>query len=136
MITTSSVLTLSLAKVFGAYMIAGGLSHFMQRNLWADLLENFRAQPGVTFLAGIVTFTIGSTIVMAHNIWTDPLAGFISLVGWVALIEGLIIIAWPKPLIAFSKSLMKPAFINAFAVLTILGGVVLVAMGFLGQAGL
>lgn len=136
MITTSTILTLSLAKVIGAYMIAGGLSLFTGKDRWRRVLDEFRERPGATYLAGVAAYTIGAAVVMAHNVWTDPLAGFVSLVGWVSLIEGLIIIVWPALLLDFSDSLMKPAFLRIFAIFTIVVGALVMIAGFTGRVAL
>lgn len=132
MITTSSVLTLSLAKAFGVYMIAGGLSGLIARPRWTTVLEEFRADAGVTYIGGIFVFVLGTTIILVHNIWSDPLAGFISLFGWVAAIEGLVLIAFPDPLLKWSASIAKPRLIRIFAIGVIVLGVVLLIAGFTG----
>ena len=51
MITTSTVLTLSLAKAFGVYMIAGGLSGLLARDRWEAILVNFREKAGLTYIS-------------------------------------------------------------------------------------
>ena len=135
MITTSTVLTLSLAKAMGVYMIAGGLSGvLLGRDRWNKILDEFYGNAAITYIAGFFAFVLGVAIIMAHNIWTDPLAGFISLVGWVSAIEGAIIIAYPDPLMNFSKSLAKPGFIRVFAILIIIAGVLLLFAGLTGTA--
>ncbi len=136
MITTSTVLTLTLAKFFGAYMVAGGLSLFTGQARWAAVLDEFRDRPGFTYMAGILVYALGAAIIMAHNIWADPLAGFISLFGWVAMIEGLIIIAAPALLLNLAQSMMKPLFMKIFAVAVIILGALLQAAGFTGTAGI
>ncbi len=135
MITTSTVLTLSLAKAAGIYFIVAGLTGFIARERWGAVLDNFRAKAGLTYLAGVFVFVLGTTIILVHNIWTDPLAGFISLVGWVAAIEGLVLIAIPGPLLNFSQSLMRPAFITGFAGFAVVLGAVLLFAGLTGTAG-
>ncbi len=136
MITTSTVLTLSLAKAFGAYMIAGGLSLFTGQDRWARVLDEFRDRPALTYIAGIVAYALGAAIIMAHNIWVDPLAGFISLFGWVAMLDGLIIIAAPALLLNLAQSMMKPALMKIFAIAVIILGALLLVAGFTGTAGI
>ncbi len=136
MITTTSVLTLSLAKAMGAYMIAGGLSGFIGGDRWTRIMEAFRDDAAITFISGVFVFVMGAAIIMAHNIWTDPLAIFVSLIGWVAAAEGLILIAYPDPLLKMGFSLMRPGIVKGFAAFTIILGVILLALGLTGRAGL
>jgi hypothetical protein len=136
MITTSTVLTLSLAKAFGVYMIAGGLSGLLARDRWEAILVNFREKAGLTYISGVFVFTLGAAIIMVHNIWTDPLAIFISLFGWVAAAEGLVLIAYPEPLLKWAASFVRPGAVRAFAIFTIVFGLVLLFLGLTGRAGL
>ena len=135
MITTTTVLTLSLAKAMGAYMIAGGLSGVIGGSRWARILEAFEKDAAITFMSGVFVFVMGVAIILAHNIWTDPLAIFISLIGWVAAAEGLILIAYPDPLLKFAMSMVRPAAVKVFAIGTIVLGAVLLVLGFTGTAG-
>lgn len=135
MITTSTVLTLSLAKAFGVYMIAAGLSGLLSRERWAGIIDEFNARPGLTYMSGVFVFVMGAAIIMAHNIWTDPLAIFISLIGWAAAAEGLILIAFPGPLLKWAISFVRPGAVKAFAIFTIVLGLVLLVLGFTGRAG-
>ena len=136
MITTSTVLTLSLAKAFGAYMVAGGLSLFIGQTRWAGVLDEFRQRPGLTYLAGIVVYALGVVIIMVHNNWGDALAGFISLFGWGAMIEGLIIIAAPSLLLDIAQPMMKPVLMKIFAVAVIILGILLLIAGFTGTVAI
>ena len=69
------------------------------------------------FLTGLVVFVIGGTLVAVHNIWTDWLTGFVSLVGWVAWIEGLLFLAFGPALTAwFAKIQLSTTVIMVLAV--------------------
>ena len=136
MITTSTVLTLSLAKAMGVYMIAGGLSGLLARDRWAAILDSFRENAGLTYMSGLFVFALGAVVILAHNTWTDPLAIVVSLFGWVAAIEGVVIIAYPDPLLKWSASMLRPAMVTGFAIFTIVAGAILLLLGLTGTAGL
>ena len=135
MITTSSELTLSLATAFGLYMIAGGLSGILARERWVAIIDDLDAHAALTFFGGILAFVTGVAIVLAHNIWTDSLAGFISLVGWVAAVEGLLGIAFPKALLSLASAMARPRLMTAFAYGTTALGALLTLIGLTGTVG-
>jgi hypothetical protein len=137
MITTSTVLTLSLAKAFGVYLIAGGLSGVLLGTArWQKILDEFQNNAAITFIAGVFVFCLGTAIVLAHNIWTDPLAIIISLLGWIAAIEGVILVAYPDPLLNLSAALMKPSFVKPWAVGVVFLGIAFLVLGLTGRAGI
>ncbi len=57
------------------------------------------------YLGGLIAFAIGAAIVSLHNDFSGPLAIFITLIGWVALIEGVIMLALPNVMQAFADRL-------------------------------
>ena len=133
MIETSSELTLKLSIAFGAYMLVAGPTGFYARDRWYGILEGIDNAPALSYVTGAFVFILGCAMILTHNIWSDFLAGFISLVGWVAAIEGLIIIAMPNVLIKFCRSIMSPALVTGFAGFTTLGGALLILLGLTGQ---
>lgn len=136
LITTATVLTLSLAKAFGVYMIAGGLSGLIAPKRWAAILANFREQAGLTYISGVFVFALGVAVILIHNIWVDPLAMVISLIGWAAAIEGFILIICPGPFLKWSASFLRPGAVGAFAIGTIAFGAILLLLGLTGRVGL
>ena len=132
MIATETHLTLWIATAVGAYMLAAGLGGAIERSRWSEIIRELRHSPGLTFLAGVVTFSLGAVIVMVHNDWSSVLSGFVSLMGWAAVIEGLILLAFPKLLLDLSERLMTPYLVNAFIAFAIVLGGLLVLLGLTG----
>ena len=65
------------------------------------LLDN----PLLAYLSGVITFVIGAALVGLHDRWNDFLSGFVSLIGWAALIEGVLLLALPRHFIGFFAKL-------------------------------
>ena len=74
--------------------------------LGAAMLDEFDRSPALTFVIGFMVFAIGGTLVLVHCLWTDFLAVIVSLMGWIALAEGLLLMIMPGPLLAFSRRLV------------------------------
>lgn len=135
MLIVIATLTLTLAKAMGVYMIAAGVSGFIAPERWRLILDQLRADAALTYISGAFVFALGVAIVIAHNIWTDPLSVVVSLFGWLALIEGIVLIVMPKPLLDFSGSLLRPGSTKIFAAFSLILGAVLLLAGLFGRAG-
>ncbi len=135
MITVVLPLTLTLAKAIGVYMIAAGLSGLFAPARWRAIVDDLRANAALTYFAGVAAFAIGSAIVIAHHVFTDVLGTVITLIGWAGVVEGLILIVWPKPLLDLGASLVRPAATRPIAIVAIVVGVVLLVLGITGRAG-
>lgn len=124
--TTTNV----LAVLIGLYFVSGGLFLITDSKAANSLVKEFVGQPVLTYLAGLVVFTIGGVIIAVHFVWDNLLAGFISLVGLIALLEGVALIAFPKWFLGLFASLDFPgAVVKGFGVATLLIGLVLLWTG-------
>jgi vacuolar-type H+-ATPase subunit I/STV1 len=137
MFDTAALLTLTLAKVYGLYMIVAGMTGLVDAARWRAIMDDFQRSPGLAYITGVIVFVLGLVLVTIHNFWGDPLAMLISLFGWIALIEGILLLAVPNGLMKLGAALVAtPGRSRAFALFAVILGAVLLAAGFLGRASL
>ena len=130
--TTAIPLTLHLAVLIGLYDLAAGIAGFTGAIKWGAVLDEFEKSPALTFVTEFMAFVLGGVLILAHNIWTDPLAVIVSLIGWIALVEGLLIMVIPRPLLGFSRRLITNQ--RAVSVFAIIVGALLIVLGLVGHA--
>jgi hypothetical protein len=131
---TMSVLTLRLAEIFGLYMIVIGLGGLASPQRWRAVMDDLNRSPGLVVALGFAVFAVGGTLVLIHSVWTDPLAIIVSLIGYVALIEGATLLAVPGPLIRIGHWSIR--FIRIWAVVALVLGLLLFLAGLTGRATL
>jgi len=130
--TTAIPLTLHLLVLIGLYELAAGIAGLTGRLDWGAMFEEFERSPSLSFVTGFMVFVIGGVMIMSHHHWTDPLAIVVSLVAWIALIEGLLIMIVAQPLLIFFRPVLgSQRAISAFAALF---GLVLIVLGLTGHA--
>ena len=129
--TTATVLTLHLSMLFGLYELATGLGSLTGRLRWDALIDEIARPPALVLITGLVTFTIGATLVSIHNLWTDALAVVVTLIGWLALIEGLILLAAPGPFLAAVRPLAR--WQRPLSLAAAVFGALLIIAGFTGR---
>ena len=120
-----------LARFMGLYMLAAGTGVALNGADLPKMMEEMRQSRLAFYLGGLIAFAIGATIVSLHNDFSGPLAIFITLFGWVALAEGVIMLAFPKAMQAFADKLVgliDSAKVWGIAVAAL--GVVLLGFGF------
>jgi uncharacterized protein YjeT (DUF2065 family) len=97
-----ATLTEILARIFGLYMLAAGTGLALNGADLPKMLEEMRQSRLAFYLGGLIAFAIGAATVSLHNDFSGPLAIFITLFGWVALAEGVIMLAFPKAMRTFA----------------------------------
>ena len=125
--------TQTLAVLIGLYFLAAGVGLLVDRNNASQLMKELMAQSMFGFLGGILAFAIGGAIVAVHNIWDGFLSSFVSLVGWMSLAEGVLMLACRKWFLGlFARLTLSPGVVMVFGLGTIILGAVLVSAAFAG----
>jgi hypothetical protein len=130
--TTAIPLTLHLLVLIGLYELVAGVAGLTGRIDWRAMTEEFVRSPSLSFVTGFMVFTIGGVMIMAHHHWTDILAIIVSLVGWIALLEGILMMIASKPVLIFFRPLIGSQ--KAISLFAIAFGLALILLGLTGRA--
>ena len=115
------IIPIVLAKVLGLICVFVGLSMFNKKNIEVILneLEHNRA---LLWLYGFVAFSIGLVVLSLFNSWGPGWMGWITLVGWLILLKGAIIMLFPDSMTAmYKKARVSSAGLWACAIVILLG---------------
>jgi len=123
-------ITLFFSKILGPLLILVALDMLLKPNFFREVLEDFSKNAAVVFLDGIITFVIGLTVILLHNIWTMNLEVVITIFGWCSITKGVWLLFFPGSVCKFIQVYVrekKISLIHSFvilmfgAALTILG---------------
>ncbi len=81
-------------------------------------------------LSGVIAFGIGLAQVLSHNLWVADWRVLITLFGWAALLKGLMLLYFPKKILAVSKGITKTGLLQVILTIYLLAGIYLVYVGF------
>jgi uncharacterized protein YjeT (DUF2065 family) len=129
---TITVLTLQLAQAIGLYLVAVGLGLVLFPARWTSIVDELERSAVLTMVAGAASFWIGAGILIAHHHTIDTLALVVTLFGIVAVVKGVLILAFPTPMFAFYRPFLRPARI--LGIVALVAGAVLFLCGFTGRA--
>lgn len=122
--------TVVLARILGGYMTITGVALLLHRDMAEELLERLKTDSPLTFTMAILALVMGLVIVSIHNVWTGPVSIVISLIGWLAVLEGIGIMALRQRYIALVAPLVRPAWaVVAWSIATLLLGLWLLWAG-------
>ena len=120
-------LSILIAKILGLTYIAAGVAAISGKIEYPKMVEDFENSPGLTYLAGFVALIFGVILTHHHNLWVKDWRFMITLVGWLSLIKGIVLIAFPQSLSHF-KGWYKDARI--WGIIMIILGAILGYFGF------
>ncbi len=122
--------TQTLAALIGLYFVAAGTGLLVERQNMSAMFKDLSNHAMLGYLGGLIAFTIGGAMVAIHNDWSGLLAGFVTLVGWMALFEGVMMLAFRKWFLElFENWLLSPTVVSGFGVGTIIVGAIVLYAG-------
>ena len=118
-------------QVFSLMYTAVGIGILINSDFYKKLFEDFIEHTSNLYFGGIIALGVGYLIVAFHNTWTKDLSVIITIVGWLALVKGILILIRPSLIIALTKAIMKSKnFLKIEAIIVIIIGLLFAFLGF------
>jgi hypothetical protein len=112
-----------IAGLIGPLMVAMGVAVLFNRDFIPAMMGQIARDYGLIFLSGILLLLAGIAIVRVHNVWTGGWRIVVTVLGWLAVVSGLVRMFFPQLAAPVVESLGG----NATALL--LAGLVVLALG-------
>lgn len=117
-------ITLFLAQIMGVYFLVVGVGALLNPARMKRAIQEARRSYLLPYFDGAIALVVGLLVVLSHNLWDGLLETLVSLIGWVAVIEGVLMMLLPQKTI----SAILEKFLGAQ--ITRLTGVVAIVLGF------
>jgi uncharacterized membrane protein len=82
------------------------------------------------FLWGFISLIIGIATIVAYNIWAWNWQIIITLLGWAALLKGLLLLFVPESMKSLAKKLNNEQWLPIWLVILIFAGLAITYLGF------
>ena len=94
-------LSVVVARILALVYISAGISALRGRPTFSGMVEDFEKSPALTYVTGFMTLVLGTLLVSYHNVWVKDWTVLITIVGWMSLFKGVMLIAFPGYLSLF-----------------------------------
>src|SRR5215472_5751226 len=126
-----SPLTRYLCRLLGVFLLVTAVSEWTQPGLLTVVAPAMVDQPGLLWVSGMIRFASGLAIVLGHNVWGDPTAAVVSLLGWVMTIKGAALLLVPAAgWTALLGAMHYPSHSGVYTIIPALAGAYLTYSGF------
>ena len=120
-------LSVLVARIIAIVYLAAGIGALSGRISFKKIVENFESSQALTYLAGFMALMIGMILVHYHNIWVKDWIVLITVIGWLSLLKGIMLISCPQ-CISFFKSWYENTRI--WGIFLIVVGLIFAYLGF------
>lgn len=122
-------LSIFIARTLGVIYLSVGIGLFLFREIYVLAFRKILESPGYALLGGFMAIVGGMALITYHNLWVNDWRVIITLIGWVALIKGVILIMFPTFLDMF-KGILQVRKGKGLTIAIMLFGLIFTYLGF------
>ena len=120
-----------LARIVGPVFIIVVIGLLVNLKNYQGVIREFAESPGLRYLGALIALLFGMLIVLFHNVWTVQWSLVITILGWISLIKGAVLIIFPEMMTRLSDRYARSTTaLRVHAVIILIIGVFLTVMGF------
>lgn len=120
-----------LASIFGPFLLILGLWMALYHENMKKIVTSLKSTPCVFSLSGMINLLMGLSILSFYREWSWDLQVLVTLLGWVYLIRGVVILFFPQ---LFTKiALSKGSWLRFRGVIAIVWGFALCWLAFMSM---
>lgn len=113
-----------------AYLVIG-IGLFTSREYYKKIVAGFTESPAALYIGGLAALFIGFLLVTFHNDWVKGWPVIITIIGWISLAKGILILAMPQLSMKISNNMMRSTnFFKVWPIAVIIIGVLCCWLGF------
>jgi uncharacterized membrane protein len=116
-------LSILLAKLMGLYLMLEGLVLLTQRKAVIHIVNDLSRERALMFVTGAMVVILGLLVILNHNIWDGTWRVLPTLIGWILVVKGILVLFVPGIMMNFGKKFAQKRN------LAVLSGVVALAVG-------
>jgi hypothetical protein len=108
-----------------------GIGILINYDLYKKIFTDFVDNMACLYMGGVMALVVGFLLVTFHNTWTMDLSVIITILGWMALIKGVLILVGPKLMVSLTRAMVeKEKFLKIESAIIIILGLALAFLGF------
>ena len=85
-----------LAFVIGAYLVIVNLAYLLNKPHYRKFMSDYAGNDPLVYLSGLFFLVFGLMIVTCHNVWILEWPVLITIVGWIAVFQGVGRLIFPE----------------------------------------
>jgi hypothetical protein len=112
-----------LASIFGPFLIIVGLWMLLYSENMLKIVSSIKGSPAALYTSGIINLLVGLTILSNYDTWSWDAYVLVTLLGWVMLIRGVMVLFVPQLLIQLTMT--NRTLLKAWGILPLFWGLAL-----------
>lgn len=121
-----------IAKIIGIIYVSFGIGLFVNKQFYKEAIPKLVEDTSFLIFGGMTAVILGVLIIENHNYWTNDWTVLITIIGWIALFKGIVLLAFPSKMAVYKSFFNSDLFYKIGTPLIVIFGLVLLYLGFNG----
>lgn len=117
-----------LAGIFGPLFVIIGLWKLLYAGQWAKVLTTIKGNVGLMYYSSVVYLWVGLTVLSQYDMWGWNVLTFVTLIGWVLIIRGVLGLFLPQLLLDIFMG--NPTMMKSWGLIPLIWGIILCWLAF------
>lgn len=122
-------LSILIAKMIAVTCIAMSFGQIFSGVTYKKMYQDIMKSSGIVVTMGLFSIIIGFLLIEHHNIWVKDWPVLITIIGWMSVVKGFTLLAFPNALKVFEPMFMGK-FLKIFPYFTLVFGLLFGYWGF------
>jgi uncharacterized membrane protein HdeD (DUF308 family) len=119
-----------IARIASVTYLSASLGAFFSTNYYRKIVDDLFSNSALIYVTGLITIIIGLLIVTYHNRWTKSWIVLITILGWLATLKGICLIAFPQFIHTLSERMLTDSGTKLFSYAALCLGLLFAYFGF------
>lgn len=100
-------LSILLGKVIGLFYVVAGLGFLFNGKYYREMIDGLLKNQAIMYLWSMMAIVAGLFLIFTHNFWVSDWSVIITIIGWLALVKGVLLFLFPGKADQFLMSWRK-----------------------------
>lgn len=124
-------LSIFVAQVAAVVYLSVGVGILVDKKHYSKVFDSVMKDTAAMYIGGFMALLVGFSLVTFHNDWMKSWEVLVTIIGWLALVKGVMLLAFPSTFLGVVKPWMKSKNLSAFAMVAVVLGLVFGYFGFI-----
>ena|SRR5579863_2904604 len=118
--------TLIISQILGIFFVVVGIAMVANSKATTVAISESLQNKGILWLWGILALLTGAVVVVANNSWTSGLPALVTILGWLALLKGALILFFPNAATSLYRKFNKSGILMLCGFVVFVIGLILI----------
>ncbi len=118
----------TLAVLIGSALVIVGITVF-NKSYFNAVMADLANSKGLLWVTGLITFVMGTVIVALYNVRSADWRVIVTLLGWLTVIKGAVIMLFPSSMLLFYSRFLSDHLLTYSGIYAVVLGGVLLFLG-------